>query len=85
VRSGWSRASGSHGLFGAARGRRAALSTVARRGFCSVRSLLLRLTNTTLHVTHRGVHGNENRKIDCLNAVCDIKSIHESHCTLGLR
>ena len=33
MRSGWSRASGSHGLFGAARGRRAALSTVARRGF----------------------------------------------------
>ena len=35
--------------------------------------------------TTRGVHGNENRKIDCLRAVCDIKSIHESHCTLRLR
>ena len=33
----------------------------------------------------RGVHGNENRKIDCLRAVCDIKSIHDSHCTLPLR
>ena len=25
----------------------------------------------------RGVHGNENRKNDCLSAVCGIKSIHE--------
>ena len=24
-----------------------------------------------------GVHGNENRKNDCLSAVCEIKSIHE--------
>ena len=31
---------------------------------------------------YRGVHGNENRKNDCLSPVCDIKSIHESHCTL---
>jgi hypothetical protein len=41
-------------------------------------------TEHMVHIYTRGVHGSENREIVCLRAVCHIKSIHESHCTLAL-
>ena len=58
---------------GRGRGRGLGLGLGVRLGLPAERPLALH----SCGLDARGVHGNENRKNDCLRAVCGTKSIHE--------